>query len=138
MKIALTVWQGRISPVFESAQKLVIFEIREDHACMVREETFRDETVEQRIARLQELGIDTLVCGAVSREIAERIESLPIRLFSFVAATAEEALSAYLSGCLLRKAYRMPGCHRIRGQERSCAGPHLAKGCGKRRQRGRE
>ena len=108
--VALSVWDGRISPVFDSAQRLLIVEIVDGKHVSDREQPLADERPFSRATRLRELGVDTLICGAVSRSLAVRIAAAGIALRSFVTGDVGEVVKAYLDGRLDGPEFRMPGC----------------------------
>lgn len=114
-KTAFAIWEGRIAPVFDAAQRLHIVEaeegriVRESDARMTAGSAFR------KVEDLQRLGVDTLVCGAVSRFLQGLLASSRIRVSAFVAGTLEEARAAWLAGKLDSLAFSMPGC-RLRGR----------------------
>lgn len=133
MKVAIPVWQGRVSPVFDSSRRMVVLEA-EDGRVVERTEAAVDEELPQaRAARLRELGVQTLVCGAVSRQLAEEIARLRIRLIAFVAGEVEEVLQAFLTGQLPSAKFSMPGCC---GRHRRRRGAGI-RGCDGRKGAGR-
>jgi len=110
MKVALTVWENRISPLFDCARTLLVVDIV-DHAESSRHsEVFHHESPFSRAAKLSDLGIEVLICGAVSNLFAEIIEGHNIRIIPFIAGAVDEVLNAYLSGRLYDSKFRMPGC----------------------------
>lgn len=109
MKLALTVWENRISPVFDCAQTVLIVDITGDMAKDKYLEPFRDESPFSRATKLSELGVNVLVCGAVSDSFANVIETYGIKIISFVAGRVDEVLDAYLTGGLHNARFRMPG-----------------------------
>jgi predicted Fe-Mo cluster-binding NifX family protein len=118
MNVAIPVWQGRVSPVFDAARTLHLSRIGPEGG----EEDCR--TVEiaaayptQRVTQLMDLDVDVLVCGAVSAPLAEMIAASGIRLVAFVTGEVEDVLAAYLRGELPDPAYALPGCG---GRGRRC------------------
>ncbi len=112
MKVALTIWEGRISPVFDSARRIAIFEIADGKFSPLGEEILPEISYPAKANRLIHLQIETLICGAISRPLACLVEALGIRLIPFIAGFVEEVLNAYLTDSLLKKQYRMPGCYK--------------------------
>ena len=109
MKLALSVWENRISPVFDCAQTLLVVDITGNMATGKYLEPFQDEAPFSRAMKLSELGVNVLICGAVSDSFANIIETYGIRIISFVAGTVDEILDAYLTGGLHNAKFRMPG-----------------------------
>ncbi|MEA2040299.1 MAG: NifB/NifX family molybdenum-iron cluster-binding protein [Thermodesulfobacteriota bacterium] len=110
MKVALTVWENRISPVFDCAQVLLVVDINERTATGRRFEPFQYESPFSRAAKLSDLEIEVLICGAVSDSFANMIETYGIRIIPFVAGAVDEVLDAYLTGAISSSKFKMPGC----------------------------
>ena len=110
MKLALTVWENRISPVFDCAQRLLVVDIHGEMAASKHLEPFRYESPFSRATKLSDLGINVLICGAVSDSFANIIETYGIRIIPFVAGAVEEVLDAFLNGQIYDTKFRMPGC----------------------------
>jgi predicted Fe-Mo cluster-binding NifX family protein len=109
MKVAMTVWGNRISPVFDSAQTILLADI-EDGKIVDRRREFLPRMVAPGLARMvAEKGIDTLICGAISERPSQIIKQSGIKLLSFVGGNAENFLEAYAEGGPL-ELFRMPGC----------------------------
>ncbi|NNG00040.1 MAG: hypothetical protein HKM93_11720 [Desulfobacteraceae bacterium] len=116
MKTALTIWGNRISPVFDAAHMMIVAEI-EGHDITHRHQEPIDPDYPTRIAaRLSELEVGTLICGAISELPARLIESVGIHLIPFVTGHVEDILIAHVNGRPIVPAYSMPGCR----QKRSC------------------
>ena len=110
MKLALTVWENRISPVFDCAQTLLVVDITGDMPTGKHFEPFRYESPFSRATKLSDLGVKVLICGAVSDSFANIVETYGIRIIPFVAGAVDEVLDAYLTGGLYNAKFRMPGC----------------------------
>ncbi|MGI9537885.1 MAG: NifB/NifX family molybdenum-iron cluster-binding protein [Desulfocapsaceae bacterium] len=109
LKVAMTVWGNRISPVFDSAQTILLADI-EDGRIVGRRREFLPRMVAPGLARMvAEKGIDTLICGAISERPSQIIKQSGIKLLSFVGGNAEHFLEAYAEGGPL-ELFRMPGC----------------------------
>ena len=110
MKIAVPVWQGRVSPVFDTARHLLVIDVEGAKARSRHEESLTDEMPHMRVSRLANLGVAVLVCGAISRSLAEMIAASGIRVIPFVSGDVEEVIQAFLCGTLPSPAFLMPGC----------------------------
>ncbi|GAB6095027.1 hypothetical protein JCM14469_12790 [Desulfatiferula olefinivorans] len=110
MKTAFAYWDNRIAPVFDTARQIHIVEsegrrvVRESHSPLP------DESPWAKVGKLAELGVDTLVCGAISRSLAELVEANGIAIVSFVTGSLDAVIGASLRGGLRRKMFAMPGC----------------------------
>jgi len=106
----MAVWQGRISPVFDTAGKLLLVDAEAGRE-QGRSVAMLDERIPPlRAKRLRELGVDVLLCGAVSRPLAAMLAAERIEVIGWLSGPAEEVLAAYLAGRLWQKRFHMPGC----------------------------
>ena len=110
MKVALTVWENRISPLFDATRTLLVANIQNR---VVTEKEWVPLTCVSPFSRatfLEELGVQTLICGGVSDFFASPIEARNIRIIPFVAGPVDEVIDAYLNDDLCLKKFQMPGC----------------------------
>ena len=115
MIVAITIWDGRVSPVFDTAQELCIGQVEGNVLHNRTMEYLKLPTPEQRIERICALKVNVLICGAISRPLAARLNAVGIQLISFVAGNVEDILSAYLQKRLPTSSFAMPGCGRGQG-----------------------
>jgi len=109
MRVALTVWENRISPLFDSARSLFIVEVENGKVLRKYYEPFNSDVPFSKPAKLSDLGVQVLVCGAVSESLANMVEAQGIRTVPFVAGEVNRVLDAYLKGILSDPDFRMPG-----------------------------
>jgi len=114
MTVAFAVWDDRISPVFDTAETLLVVQMEAGRVAGRREEPIQGALPGEKAARLKALGVGTLVCGAISRPLADIIAAEGIRLVPFVAGSVEEVIAAYTRGVLPAPTFAMPGCGRRR------------------------
>jgi predicted Fe-Mo cluster-binding NifX family protein len=122
MKVGITVWGKRISPVFDAARTLLIVELEED--CIGQRQQFQlwPGQTGEIVRLLSSSRVDVLICGAISQEPAEQIEANGIQLISFIAGRVDTVLEWYARGLSIT-GYQMPGCHgNGRGRGRRCCG----------------
>ena len=109
-RIALAVWQGRISPVFDVSRQVLVVDIEQGRPAGRKEESFASADPFGRAAELARWKVETLICGAISHPFSACLAAQGIRLVSFVAGEVEEVIEAYLAGALPSPALAMPGC----------------------------
>jgi predicted Fe-Mo cluster-binding NifX family protein len=97
MKVALPFWNGRISPVFDVAKNLRVLEI--EHGTVTQTHNVRIEDG-GRVARLEELDVDTLVCAAISRPLEAACWVAGVEVVSDVSGRLDEVIEALLNGNL--------------------------------------
>jgi len=123
MKVALPVWQGRVSSVFDFAHELLVIEFEKGREKGRQEIVLVEQSGPDRAATLKQLGVGVLICGAISRPLAEMINGLGIQVLPFVSGSTEQIVNAYKTGQLSQPQYTLPGFwhgarrgfHRCRG-----------------------
>jgi predicted Fe-Mo cluster-binding NifX family protein len=109
MKVAIPVWENKISPVLDTASRLMVVELNKEGPT-ARFEIFLDERdLSRRCVRIQDLCVDTLICGAVTRHFSEMLKAAGIKLIQGIAGQPDAVLNAYLDGTLAHSKYLMPG-----------------------------
>lgn len=110
MKVALTVWEGRISPVFDVSREALVLTVEGGAVTARVAERLEASLPEQKAARLAELGVETLICGAISGSPYQVLAARGMRVLGFVAGELDEVVAAFLAGRLPSAALSMPGC----------------------------
>lgn len=118
-KAAFACCDDRIAPVFDTARRIRLVEADSRRIAAESEEPLGEEMPARRAMRLAELGVGTLVCGAISKPLYEMVVSHGIRVIPFVAGDLKEIVRAWLAGALRGDAFAMPGCCG-RGGRRFC------------------
>jgi predicted Fe-Mo cluster-binding NifX family protein len=114
MKAAFATWNSRIAPVFDVARVVRVVEAKAGRLVSEAKEIQLEGMPVNRALRLAELGVGTLVCGAISRPVHDMVASHGIRVIPFVAGDVDSVVKAWLSGELVGDAFAMPGCCRRR------------------------
>lgn len=122
MKIAIPIWNGFVSSAFDFAHRLLLIEIQNGSENSRSEISLNPEPITQRAVRLKTLGVDVLICGAVSRSLASLVGASGIEVLPYVVGPVDEIVKAYLAGQLAQPKFAMPGCW-----------PGARKGFGRRR-----
>jgi predicted Fe-Mo cluster-binding NifX family protein len=110
MKVAFTAWGDRISPVFDSARRLLIADIENEMVISRQYESFNSQPVSRLVDMLKNLKIEVLICGAISQTPSIIIEASGVKLISFVGGKIDDVLMSYISGISIVPGFSMPGC----------------------------
>lgn len=110
MKIAIPTWKKRVSPVLDTAGTLLVVDVEKGREVDRAVKPLRETTMVLRCARIRRLNIHTLLCGAVSRPLAEMLAAAGMTILPWISGQVEEVLDAYLSGNLTHPRFHMPGC----------------------------
>lgn len=112
MLVAIPNFQGRVSPVFDVASRLTVVHVK-GQAELGRREVTLFETRPEGIAQaLAELGVQVLVCGALSQTLERLLGSAGVRVVAQVCGEVEAVLDAFLHRTLDRPEFSLPGCFR--------------------------
>jgi len=109
-RIAIPQWLGQVSTVFDFAGKLLLIDMDGQQETSRTENLLPNEPIPQRAARLNKLGIDVLICGAISRPLLLMISGSGIKVLPDIRGHIDEVLNAYLAGRLTEQRFSMPGC----------------------------
>jgi predicted Fe-Mo cluster-binding NifX family protein len=132
MQVAIPEWQGRVSPVFDTAARMVLLKVEDGREVDRREAQFLGMPPPLRVQRLLDLKVDVLICGAISRPLSAMCLSAGISMIPWVSGSLDEVVKAFLVGALPSPDYTMPGCcgqrlrarrGRGRGRGRKKGGP---------------
>ncbi len=127
MKIALIIFNDRIAPVFDVACQALLVDVKSGGVCEESLVTMPDDSAEAKVLKLAELGVATLICGAISKPVLLLAQAHNIRVTGFVSGEIRQVLQAFRNGSLHRGEFSMPGCRRM-GR---CGGGHgrQRRGC---------
>jgi len=113
MKAAFANWNQRIAPVFDVARRIHLVEIEDGQIVKESDENLYQDLAVQVAQHLVALGIETLICGAISQPLQNMIAAHGIQVIAFRSGDLREVITAWLSGELVRSDfYTMPGCGR--------------------------
>lgn len=122
MIVALPICEKRISPIFDTAEKILVFDIR-NGKIKDRHEINLDETFLPRRARiLADHGIDLLICCGISKAMRSFLTARNIDVINGVIGETELVINAFLTRCLDNERFRMPGCRRCGRRGRNFKG----------------
>lgn len=109
MRIAVPIWEDKISPVLDAASRLLVIDL-ENRRESSRFEIYLDEQdLTRRCYRMKGLGVDILICGAVSRPFMRMLDASGIEIIPGITGPTEDVLQSYLHGNLKHSEFKMPG-----------------------------
>ena len=116
MKVAIPIFGPRVSPRFDCAPSLLLFTLEDGK--VVGSEKFSLQAWDrlQRLQKLKDLGVQTLICGGIDGNSAQVLADNRIRVIAWVAGEADEAMRCFLEGRLRTGVELCPRCRR--GQKR--------------------
>lgn len=151
MKLAITPWNGRVAPVFDSSERLLILdgapyvhsmdrlsmdgrprpeEFSVGGRSMGEEFDISKKAPAQKVRFLADQGVEQLICGAISKDLEILLRDLGIDVYSFIAGDVDVVLHAWITGQLDTAIYAMPGCYSGRHHRWGCQGSRTGYGRG--------
>ena len=110
MKLAIPIWNDRVSSAFDFAHRLLLVNVENGRETGRSEIPLPPESDPEKANRLKTLGVEELICGAISRSLALQVRAAGIKVFPYVVGQADEILKAYLTGELIQPQFALPGC----------------------------
>jgi len=107
-RIGLTVWQGRIAPVFDVARTLEVLEVGPDGLHSLGKISIEAEFPWQKVSKLKGAQVKTLICGAVSRCMLQMLMGAHVEVIPYITGEVEQVKRAFLENRLTD--FFMPGC----------------------------
>ena len=110
MRIVVPIWDDKVSPVLDTASRLLVVDAGDERQ-IARSEAYLDEQdISRRCFRIRKLGVDVLICGALSRPFSDLLAANGIHVIQGISGDIEEILAAYFNGTLDQSRFLMPGC----------------------------
>ena len=97
MRVAIPVWCGQVSTVFDFARRLLVVDVDDARETDTSEFPFEEESLRARVRTLSRLGTEVLICGSISRDMATMVASNGIEIVPFVKGPVTEVLAAFLA-----------------------------------------
>lgn len=114
MRIGIPIWGDKVSPLFDTAARLMIVEVEGEGVTSRFETVLEEQDICRRCFRIRGMAVDTLICGAISRPFLSMLLSSGIKIIPEISGNPEDVLKAYLQGDLFHSRFLMPGCRRKR------------------------
>lgn len=115
MKLAMPVWNDCISTVLDFADCLLVVDCESEGIHNRSVVDLAGTSMTERATRLRELGIQVLLCGAVSRPLDRMLTAAGIEIIPFLRGRADDVLDAYFAGQLFEPGFMLPGCRQGKG-----------------------
>ena len=109
-KVALTVWDGRVSPVFDAFREALLLDVAHGQVISTERKPVVNDDPLLKIRQLLEDDVGTVICGAISEGLFQELAARGVRVVSFVAGDVDAVLAAFLEGKLPSPELSLPGC----------------------------
>ena len=101
MVIAMCVYKDRVSPLFDTTNRIYVARIENGRLVNYFGLQLSGLSAFDKIRKIQSLGVDLLITGAISKSLGLLIESSGISVRSYVSASIDGLIQEYIdiTGC---------------------------------------
>jgi len=132
MRVAVPIFGTRVSPRFDCGQTFLVVEVSDGKVGSAERVSDGATNALQQIRWLRELGVDVVVCGAITCFRLRHLAANGIQVFPWVFSEAGEALAALARGELTDTAPPRGRCRYGRGHPGGASvGTCVCPNCGK-------
>jgi predicted Fe-Mo cluster-binding NifX family protein len=110
MRIAISIWEKRVAPVFDVSKRLLIVLVESKQEIRRYEKTIAEVDSINKSRYLAELKVEVLICGAISQFYEEVLLASGIQVIPEICGQVEEVIQVFIAGKLDAKRFLMPGC----------------------------
>ena len=108
--LAIPVFRARVAPVLDWCSKILVLPEHKVDRASGREIVLLRTNIFDLLRILQNEGVETLICGALSSEVLSFGKHLGMQIIYGVAGDIDEVLCAYHEEQLDQPCFRLPGC----------------------------
>jgi predicted Fe-Mo cluster-binding NifX family protein len=119
MKVAVPVWENRVSPVFDTASRVLVVDFQDGKEVLRYHVEIPGQSPPEKVAGLRASGVVILLCGAISRQLLDLLVTAGIEVWPFRAGPADELLRAFIEDRISDPRYLMPGCWGTRRSQKA-------------------
>lgn len=109
MKTAFAVWNNRMAPVFDVARRVIVIDPAAAGRDVQTQVLLTGDPPLQKALQLSELGVDCLVCGAISRPLKAVLMARGIQVVACVAGDVQAVIDAWRHQPGAIESFAMPG-----------------------------
>jgi predicted Fe-Mo cluster-binding NifX family protein len=110
MKIAIPVCAEAIASTADFARELVVADCEGSREVHWARFDLQETLPANRAKRIARLGVEILICGAISRPLATLLQESGVQVVPLVSGSVDNVLSAFLTDRLDEPRFLLPGC----------------------------
>jgi len=111
-RVAISIWNDRVSPVMDFAQTIMIVDYDEDVETSRMTVNIPQANHAYKVEFLKSQNVNLLICGAISMPLYRMLTASEIEVAPFIRGSIEPVLAAHLEGQLYGGRFFLPGCRR--------------------------
>ncbi len=109
VRVAIPIFRSRVSPVFDLCTRLLVIDFEQNREIRRMEICLDWLSLTERVAILQKLCVQTVICGGISEVFHNMLKNADILLIYGIAEEVDQVVDAYKSGQLHNPRFYMPG-----------------------------
>lgn len=109
IRIAIPIFQYRVSPVLDTCTRLLIIDYEGQAEIDRREVVFDMYSSSERLEIVKKLNTDAIICCGISERFDRMLKAAGIRLICGIAGDVQQVANAFLYNRLDAPCFRMPG-----------------------------
>lgn len=125
-RVAIAVWRGYVSTTLDFAGSLLVVDLEGRKEAATKVLRLAGDSLQSIASRLEEQGIDVVICGAISQWLGHRLEMRGMIVIPFVSGRVDDVIAAFAAGTLDDGRFLMAGCSagaRAAWRRRTGSGP---------------
>lgn len=107
MKITIPVYENRIAPSFDYSQRALLLTLEGSKEIKREEILLKGLNSLQKVIRLSDLGVEVLICGAVSAFAMRMLVNNRISVIPWINGEVERIIKLYIQGQFNGQRFRM-------------------------------
>jgi predicted Fe-Mo cluster-binding NifX family protein len=120
MTVAIPIREKRISPLLDTAARLLVLTCHEGQEAGRREIVLAPLPPDALAVAIGEMQLDLLLCGAVSQPLLHALQQHGVNVRPHLCGELEEILQAFCHGQLDQQKFRIPGCRQFHRLPATC------------------
>jgi len=116
-RIAIPIFQARISPVLDACNRLMIVDIGQGKEIQRTEVSLVKMSRRERMEAISRWQVDKIICAGVSELMCSYIAGQGVRLISGIAGEPDKIIDAYIHNRLDQECFLMPGRKGVHPQD---------------------
>ncbi len=109
-RVAIAVWRGSVSTTLDFASNLLLIDMEGQKVAARKEVRLESGSPQATALSLEAQGVSVVICGAISRLLAQNLEMRGVQVIPFVSGEVEEVIQAFVKGGLDDRKFLMAGC----------------------------
>ncbi|MBC2713296.1 MAG: hypothetical protein HGJ94_20555 [Desulfosarcina sp.] len=109
VRIAIPIYNNRVSPVLDSCTRLLIIDVERNTEVGRRELFLENFPLHERFDQMKKAAIDVVICCAISDVLDGMLQATDIQLLCGIVGDVDQVLEAFFCNKLDDSYFRMPG-----------------------------